>query len=268
VAKRYYDPAHQRLVYLDRAASPDFWDDHWRESGNAEAASVRPSAKDCLAAVRRFLPQPGAKVLEGGCGNGGPLLALHRAGYDATGVDFAPETVAVLNRDFPELKVTVGDIRRLDFDAGTFDGYWSGGVIEHFWRGYDEILAETHRVLRPGGYGFFTFPSMSALRKFKSRMGSYPTIDATADEPDGFYQFAIAPENVVASFRRHGFEVLSSRLRSGTKGFAEEVPAFSDLLMKKRTLVAKVARRAVRVLEPFCGHSALVIVRKPLSELQ
>lgn len=262
MTKRYFDPEHGRLVYIEKAASSEFWDEHWRNSADADAASKGPSARDCLAAVQFYLPDTSAKILEGGCGNGGPLLALHRAGYEVIGVDFAQETVANLNKNFPEVKVVEGDIRHLDFEDGSFDGYWSGGVIEHFWNGYEDILAETHRLLRPQGFAFFTFPCMSALRKVKALLGCYDLIDATMPEPDGFYQFALDPDDVARAFRRQGLEVISQRVRSGIKGFADEVPAMSDLLMKHTSIPAKLARRAVRMLEPACGHSALIIARK------
>lgn len=42
------------------------------------------------------------------------------------------------------------DVRKLQFADGFFDGYWSLGVIEYFWEGYNEIVNEVKRVIKPG----------------------------------------------------------------------------------------------------------------------
>ncbi|GAI52286.1 unnamed protein product, partial [marine sediment metagenome] len=99
--------------------------------------------------TKKYL-SPGAKVLEGGCGRGNKVYALYQHGYDAYGVDYAEETVKKVNQYAPELKITVDDIRNLNFEDGFFDGYWSLGVIEHFYDGYDAMLREMHRVLSEG----------------------------------------------------------------------------------------------------------------------
>jgi len=53
------------------------------------------------------------------------------------------------------------DVRKLNFPDHYFDGYWSLGVIEHFYKGYDEIIHKIYRVLHPGGFLFLTVPEMS-----------------------------------------------------------------------------------------------------------
>jgi len=63
-------------------------------------------------------------------------------------------------------------------------------VIEHFWEGYNEILKEAKRVLKPKGYLFLTFPYMSPLRKFRANLGLYRILDFNnKSKNDDFYQF-------------------------------------------------------------------------------
>ena len=69
--------------------------------------------------------------------------------------------------------MTCQDVRNLNFDDGFFDGYWSLGVIEHFYEGYERIIKEVNRVIKRNGFVFLTFPSLSFLRKFKSKWGLY-----------------------------------------------------------------------------------------------
>jgi len=42
----------------------------------------------------------------------------------------------------------------LKFPNNFFDGYWTLGVIEHFWEGYNQIIEEAKRVIKPGDIYF------------------------------------------------------------------------------------------------------------------
>jgi SAM-dependent methyltransferase len=182
-----YSPAADRLVYLHQQATPQYWDAHWRAQGKPPAVSPRD---DVVVVTRKHLPA-GARVLEGGCGRANKVKALADAGFAAVGVDFAADVVAQAREHYPQLDVRQGDVRSLDFPDGSFDGYWSIGVIEHFWDGYDGILAEAARIVRRGGYLFLSAPWFSPYRRFKARRRDYPTVDF-ADQPELFYQFALA----------------------------------------------------------------------------
>ena len=59
--------------------------------------------------------KPRAKILEGGCEIGQNVYGLKSWGYEAYGVDFARETVERTKKEFPELKIFVQDVRKLDF---------------------------------------------------------------------------------------------------------------------------------------------------------
>jgi SAM-dependent methyltransferase len=173
--EKYYDRENQRLVYINTAADAAYWDSHWSQfcSGGDVRNYVSVVNRHVLKCTRRHVA-PGSRILEGGCGRGQNVYTLHANGYDVYGVDFAPETVSRINNAIPELKVSLGDVRHLPFEEGFFDAYWSLGVIEHFYDGYDEVSREMRRVLRKGGYLFLTAPSMSRLRRLKAALGRYP----------------------------------------------------------------------------------------------
>ena len=80
------------------------------------------------------------------------------------------DNILKINSVLPELMITHGDIRQLDFDDGSFHGYWSWGVIEHYMDGYDSIRTEMFRVIQNHGYLFLTVPTMSLLRETKASM--------------------------------------------------------------------------------------------------
>ena len=106
-----YSPAADRLVYLHRQATPQYWDAHWRAQGTPPAVSPRD---DVLVVTRTHLPA-GARVLEGGCGRADKVKALADAGFAAVGVDFAADVVARAREHYPQLDVRQGDVRSLDF---------------------------------------------------------------------------------------------------------------------------------------------------------
>jgi SAM-dependent methyltransferase len=262
---RYYDPGHRRLIHYARAASSGFWDVHWQSDDFAQA--IRSLHRFVIRWTQRYLPR-GSKVLDGGCGRGQNVYSLQQAGYEACGVDFARQTVALVNQHAPELKVMEGDVRDLDFPDGFFDGYWSLGVIEHFAEGYGPIMAEMARVLRRGGYLFLTFPHMSFLRRQKAKLGMYPDLRRGAPEalPKDFYQFVLDAGKVVDDFGKAGFQNVLRTGYAGLKGFKDESGPFKSLLQRLYDSEAVTARVTRVITEPllrtWCGHSALLIFCK------
>jgi 2-polyprenyl-3-methyl-5-hydroxy-6-metoxy-1,4-benzoquinol methylase len=91
--------------------------------------------------------QPGARVLDLGCGEGWFTRALQEAGADATGADVAREP---LRRAAGDLRLVHIESDELPFAPAAFDAVWAGELLEHV-QDVVGLLAEIHRVLRPGG---------------------------------------------------------------------------------------------------------------------
>lgn len=258
----HFESGANRLVYLDEKATPEFWDARWRAEGRSgksrqDAEIVRVTAKYLTA---------GARILEGGCGRANKVKALADSGFDAVGIDFAEESVRQARLEYPGLDVREGDVRSLPFPSGHFDGYWSIGVIEHFWTGYDAILAEAYRVLRPGRLLFLTAPWLSPYRRHKAKRGGYPRVDFSS-EPRDFYQFALGRREVSAQLSKHGFALRRWH------GLAPEISMMEDmdslrrpvewLLGSRGSFPKRVLRRAVTgALAGFCGHSFMAIAER------
>ena len=261
---RYYDPANNRLVYVRRSASPEYWDEQWDRQSFAHARAAGRLSNYVCYYTRKYLPT-GARILEAGCGRGQYVLELASLGYDAHGVDFAPKTIQRVKETYPNLQVRVGDVRALPYGDNEFDGYWSLGVIEHFYDGYGPILREARRVLKPGGHAFVTFPHMSRLRRSKARRGAYPRFDASMGAAD-FYQFALDEHAVIRSFEEQGFRLIANRPRDGFKGLKDDVPFLERPLRKfydARALPARVARAGIGLLAaPWTSHTILLVLRK------
>ena len=260
---RLYDRSHRRLVFIHESASAEFWDDLWSKTDLLKLVRTDKSRAE-VKTTCAYLP-PGARVLEGGCGLAQRVYALRAAGFDAIGVDFAEQTVRRVNETFPELPVTVDDVRKLAFPDGFFDGYWSLGVIEHFAEGYEAVAEEMVRVLRPGGYLFLAFPAMSPLRRLKAALGVYKVTSGDVVLP-GFYQFALDPRDVVGFFAARGFVLVERRFFDAIDGIADELGplgAGARWLADREGPLWSMLRMGSELLLGSClGHCALLVLRK------
>lgn len=262
---RYYDQKERRLVYIEKNATPEFWDKQWEDEKLKKSILAGAKERFVYPITRRYL-KLGTKILEGGCGKGQFVYSLQARGYEAHGVDFAQKTVEKIQSLVPELKIHLGDVRKLDFADETFDGYWSLGVIEHFPEGYEAIGREMYRILKPEGYLFLTFPYMSPLRKLKAFLGLYPKHDPDQFDQEHFYQFSLSSESVIGNFTRWGFELVQKKPYEGFKGFKDESgfmrPVFQKLYNQKNIVAQGLIYILANILAPFSGHTILLIMRK------
>ena len=169
---RYYDGKKHRLVWINSGSSPEFWDDHWKINKNEKHFKYPAKHRFLKRTTKKYICK-GKKILEGGCGLGDKVFALNNAGYDAYGVDYAEDTVKQVKKNWPKLKIQVGDVREQSFPDNFFEGYWSFGVIEHFYKGCEEILNEMSRVIKTDEYLLITFLAMTKQRKLKAKRGKY-----------------------------------------------------------------------------------------------
>lgn len=109
----------------------------------------------------------GKRVLDLGSGMGGGLVALRRAGLEVVGLDYNPAYCRIAQlrgrRYGLRLPLVVGAGEALPFPAARFDAVICLDVLEHVQRP-DAVLAEMHRVLRPGGVVLTTVPNRFAFR--------------------------------------------------------------------------------------------------------
>jgi SAM-dependent methyltransferase len=106
--------------------------------------------------VRSLLAPDTTTVLDAPCGDGRITLRLAAAGYEATGVDIAPDEIEHARRNAEEAglaaRFLVGDLRSLG-DVGPVDAVVSWGNSFGYLTPADNerALAQMRRVLRPGG---------------------------------------------------------------------------------------------------------------------
>jgi len=264
---KLYDATNDRLVFVDEPATKEYWDRHWKTKKFRESVLVGGTDHFVSPITKKFLPPyQSTKLLEGGCGRGNYVYSLARSGYDVYGIDYAKETVRLVNRHFPELKITAGDVRKIPFPDKYFDGYWSLGVIEHFFDGYDQILAEMERVIKPGGYLFLVFPYISPLRRLKIIFNRYLLFQPSQFSSHRFYQFVFNDRLVVQQVAASGFRLRYRRPYDGFKGFKDEVGFLKSFLQRiydrQNAINRLVGYTMSKLFAPFASHVVLLVFER------
>lgn len=111
-------------------------------------ADLEPADYRFEALRRAFGPLAGLRLLDLGCGKGRFASGLGREGAEVVGLDVSR---GMLSQAEGAARV-LGTATRLPFAAASFDGVFAVEVFQHLPRlGVVRTLAETSRVLRPGG---------------------------------------------------------------------------------------------------------------------
>ena len=139
---------------------PQGWDDYWKAKSDSKGVLydlIASAYRTCV--IRRRLnwaiasqfPR-GSRLLHAGCGGGQVDGDIPRF-VDLTAADISVPALQLYLRNNPKVsRVVHASILDLPFPAGSFDGVYNLGVMEHFTREeIEKILREFHRVLKPQG---------------------------------------------------------------------------------------------------------------------
>ena len=267
----YINPETQQIYFELENFSYDssFWDQHWYLERNKNWNQLYRSSFVSRITLNHL--DLGSKVLDAGCGDGRHIYALMNSGFDSFGLDYAYESVMYIKSTNPDIKVDLGDVRKMPYSEGSIDGIWSIGVIEHFFDGYSEILAEASRCLRVGGYLFLTFPTMNPFRYLQIRFRHYFSLEVKPIDRKRFYQYLLNPSEVERNACRFNFIKRKISYRSGLKGLKDafkdtSLGALLNIAINKSTRGDVFLRIFLKscdiVLSPFMGHSCLIILQK------
>jgi SAM-dependent methyltransferase len=132
----------EQTKYLDAALHAD--------ARHESAAAPVLGSRIRLDMLRRFLdPGAGDTLLDLGCGSGRTLVWTAGAGAFSAGIDIS----AFFSHEALErCHLVQGDLRRLPLRDAGFSKAWTLDVLEHLSpAALQDVLAEAHRVLAPGG---------------------------------------------------------------------------------------------------------------------
>lgn len=97
--------------------------------------------------------EPGARLLELGCGSGAPETKRLAGRFAVTGVDVSPLQVERARAAIPEAEFVCADFTELELPAGSFDAVASFYVFNHVPRDLlAPLLDRIHGWLVPGGW--------------------------------------------------------------------------------------------------------------------
>ncbi len=159
------------------------------------------------------------RLLEIGCGIGTDLVRFARGGARVTGIDLAERSVELARcnaalHGAETSGLCVGDGEALPFPDRRFDAVYAHGVIQYA-ADPARLVAEAHRVLKPGGEAVFMvynryswLSAMSRLTGVGLEHADAPVL-RTASIPEfrrllgGFASVRIAPERFPVPSRLH-----------------------------------------------------------------
>ncbi|MEM6793421.1 MAG: class I SAM-dependent methyltransferase [Acidobacteriota bacterium] len=192
-----------RLLWWQQEADDAYW---FEKFDSAIASSHRAADEGRLGRIGELLagalPRNGA-VLEAGSGTGWVVAGLRARGFDIEGVEHSARLVEAVRRHRPRLPIRQGDVRALEKPDGSYDGYVSLGVVEHFRDGCGDFLREAERLLAPGGVLCLSVPHFNGLRRLKAALGLFR--GEPGDLP--FYQYAFTRRGLERLLAPYAFEI-------------------------------------------------------------
>jgi len=170
--------------------------------GNAKAYAMREIAAHTR--LTRFLAllEPGATILELGCGAGAAAAEMLERGFDVHPTDGSPEMASVASQRLgrPVETLLFHDLDKLE----AYDGVWANACLLHVPREeLADILKLVRRALKPEGYFFasykegdgdgrdtlnryYNYPTAQWLRATYAEAGSWSSLSIERGEVKGF----------------------------------------------------------------------------------
>jgi ubiquinone/menaquinone biosynthesis C-methylase UbiE len=207
--------------------------------------------------VEWLAPQAGERILDLGCGDGQLSARLAATGAIITGVDASADMVAAARtRGIDAIQASAEQLPFPNANHDTnFDAIFSNAAL-HWVRNHDAMLAEAHRVLRPGG-------------RFVAEMGGHGNVAAIlvalmavltryghADAENGVNYYP-TPASYRRRLEQHGFtveriELIPRPTPLGDGGMAAWLRTFRSgvLASLPETLRETVVTETCALLEP------------------
>ncbi len=123
--------------------------DNWLKN----KAGTTPASTQIHPEFQKILDQDHYKILDSGCGNGRISSVLAQQGHKVVGIDINESEIEYAKSIHHNIRFLVADSTDLPFKDNSFDHVVTLGLfggVDRLTR--SKILAESYRVVRPGGY--------------------------------------------------------------------------------------------------------------------
>jgi SAM-dependent methyltransferase len=147
--------------------------------------------------------QPGERILDLGCGDGRLTQRIAATGATVEGVDASPAMVAAARSR--GIAVEEAPAESLPHADGTFDTVFSNAAL-HWVRGQDAMMAEVHRVLKPGGRFVAEMGGQGNIAAIRVALMAMLARHGHGDREDGVNYYPTA-DAYTRRLERHGFHV-------------------------------------------------------------
>ena len=155
--------------------------------------------------------EPGARVLDVGCGSGRYLIPLVRNGFEAVGVDISRQALRLLGCQFARV---VADVRFLPFSDRQFDAITCYGLLQHLSLfGRMQAVTELFRVLKQQGLALVEVVGRSDMR---NEGGTRVAVVVRGGIPYHYF----STHELLELFQSAGFELLTLEQKNTKKRYA------------------------------------------------
>jgi SAM-dependent methyltransferase len=145
---------------------------------------------------------PSGRFLDAGCNGGFVAEAARQAGYEASGVDPDPVSIAYAREHYPGIDFHQGTVE--DYTAiAPFDLVYCSEVIEHA-PDVNRFVAALAALMHPGAILYMTTPDISHWRRPRN------VLDWDAFCPPAHCVY-FSPGNLATLLARHGIEIVKRR---------------------------------------------------------
>ncbi len=244
-------------------------DDHWWFASRTRALN---------AVMEPLLPKtPDFRLLDVGCGAGNMIHHLNRYGQ-VKGLDIDERPVKVARErgyDVDQFDVT----QPMPFESNTFDAVTALDVIEH---NEDDlaILADSYRVIKPGGHLIITVPALMWLWSHNDEINAHvrrytagelkQKLTKTGFEVqrvtyNNFFVFPLAAALILLRRSSDAEPELASHHLAEEEYQVEMEPA-SPPVNTVLTLVGKVEAGLIKRVNLPIGTSLIAIAQKPVDQ--
>lgn len=196
-----------RITRRDKGVR-EYWSRRWANIPVDEGMS-NESVYPLKYALRAVSCSGNGPILEAGCGNGRILRYFHDRGCDIVGIDYVEIAVIKLREADRTLKVQVADITALPFHDEVFSTVLSFGLYHNLEFGLESALAETFRILEPGGLVCASFRADNFQNLCVDFLSDRSTLSKKTQTPKAFHKINLKRGELVKLFRTAGFIVES-----------------------------------------------------------
>lgn len=181
-------------------------------------------------------------VLDLGSGTGVNAGYMASKGFEVVGIDISEKMVQHAKNSYPHIEFRLGDMTKLPFPAGSFDGILASYSLIHLTKGaIASVLARLYEILRPGGIFYLSVQSGDSTQGFFS----HPLIPS-----DKVFLNIFAKEEIFSLLSENGFEIVSQH---------EKLPHGKVFNFTKLFIIAK---KSMPVQQASSNHRAASVERK------